>query len=138
MSNKSKFGLGVALGTVLGGIAAFFLSPNSGKENRKMVAKKVKELEKLLEDKNVDQIVKDIFGNVSEESTKVFLQAKKELIKRIAELKETIENVDKEQFMEMVDDVVKKVQSEAKHEAKEMTKLKEHLLKEWSKMQKGK
>lgn len=133
--NKSKFGWGIAIGTVLGGLAAFFLSPNSGKENRELVAKKVKELEKLLEEKNLDKVVKDIFGEVSEEAKKIFLQAKKDLIKKIAELKETIDNIDKEKFKEMVDEVVNKVQSEAKRESKEMSKLKEHLIKEWNKMQ---
>jgi len=134
--SKSKFGWGLAVGTILGGLSAFFLSPNSGKENRELVAKKVKELEKLLEEKNLDKVVKDIFGEVSEDAEKVFLKAKKDLIKKIAELKETIDNIDKEKFMSLVDEVVEKVQSEAKHESKEMIKLKEHLMKEWNKMQK--
>ncbi|MBI3366191.1 YtxH domain-containing protein [Candidatus Roizmanbacteria bacterium] len=34
-SKKSKLGLGLVLGTLLGGLAAFFLSPKSGSENRK-------------------------------------------------------------------------------------------------------
>ena len=139
MSNqKSKFGLGLVLGTIVGGITAFFLSPNSGKKNREEAAKKIKKLQKMLEEKDIDEIVKEIFGNASAESKKLFLQAKEELIAKIADLKETIENVDKDEFMEMVDEVVDKVQSGAKREVKEMKKLKEYLAKEWNKMQKGK
>ena len=40
----TKFGLGLLIGTIIGGLSAFFLSPKSGSENREEVAKKVKEL----------------------------------------------------------------------------------------------
>jgi len=43
--SSSKLGLGLIMGTVIGAITAFFLSPKSGKENREEVMKKVRELE---------------------------------------------------------------------------------------------
>ena len=52
---SSKFGIGVLIGTLLGGLAALFLSPTTGEENREIVAKKVKQLEKLLEDAELEK-----------------------------------------------------------------------------------
>jgi gas vesicle protein len=130
----SKFGLGLFIGTVVGGLAALFLSPKSGKENRELVMKKAKQLRKLLEEKEVDKKVKEIFGEVSEEARSLFLLAKEEVIKGLASLEEAVEKIDKEKYIKIVEDAVKKVKKETKKEVKGMEKLKDHLLKEWSKL----
>lgn len=131
----SKFGLGLLIGSVLGGIAAFFLSPTSGPENREMVAKKIKELEKLMEEKEVDKHIKEIFGEVTEEVKLIYEKAKTELIKRLAELKETVQNIDKEKYMNVVEDVMTKIKKETKKDIRQLEKLKSQLIREWSKLQ---
>ena len=133
---KSKFGLGLLIGTVLGGLAAFFFSPESGEENRKMVAKKVKELRKLLKDTEVEKKVKEIFGEVSSGAVHVYLQSKEWLIEELASLKEAVENIDKEKYTKAVDQVIKRVQKEVKKDTKELEKLKKQLMKEWTKLKK--
>ena len=80
---SSKFGIGLFIGTLLGGLTALFLSPTSGEENRKLLAKKIKELEKMLEEEHIDKKVKEIFGEVTEEARDLYLKTKKELIKRV-------------------------------------------------------
>ncbi len=136
--NKSKFGWGLLLGTILGGLGALFLSPKSGKENRELVAKKIAELEQILEEKELDKVLKDIFGEANKETKKILFQAKEKLINKLANLKGAIDNIDKDKFRELVEEVVDKLQFEAKREVKEMIKLKEHLFKEWYKLQKNK
>lgn len=133
-SKTSKFGLGLLFGALAGGLAAFFLSPKSGPENREMVAKKVKELEKLLKDKNLDEKLKKIFGEATDEAKAVYLKAKKNFIKSLAETKKTIENLDKEKVTEVAHETVEILKKEVKREGKEMDKLKEELAKEWKKL----
>ena len=128
---SSKFGIGLFIGTLLGGLTALFLSPTSGEENRKLLAKKIKELEKMLEEEHIDKKVKEIFGEVTEEARDLYLKTKKELIKRLSELKETIEHIDREKYETVVKETVDIIKKEAKKEGKEMEKLKEALLKEW-------
>lgn len=135
---SSKFGLGLALGAVLGGIAALFLTPTTGEENRKLVAKKIKELEKLLADEHLDRKVKEIFGEVTEEATELYLKAKKEVIRRLAELKETVESIDREKYEGVVRETVDILKKEAKREGKEMDKLKTELMNEWKKLEPAK
>lgn len=133
-SRSSRFGLGLLLGTVVGGIAAFFLSPTSGPENQKMVAKKVKELEKLLKDTDLEKKVKKIFGEATEDATKVYMKAKKEFIQALAETKETLESIDKKQVEKVAHETVEILKKEVKREGKEMDKLKTELANEWKKL----
>lgn len=132
---SSKFGIGVLIGTLLGGLAALFLSPTTGEENRELVAKKVKQLEKLLEDAELDKKLKSIFGETTEEVKMVYLQAKKEIIKKLAALKEAIDSIDKEKYEKVVHETVDLLKKEVKREGHEMEKLKEELLKEWKKLE---
>ena len=133
-TRSSKFGLGLLFGAVAGGLAAFFLSPQSGPENRKTVAKKVKELEKLLKDTDLEKKVKKIFGEATDESVDVYLRAKTDFIKALAETKQTLESIDKEQVREVADETVEILKKEVKREGREMDKLKDELAKEWSKL----
>jgi gas vesicle protein len=133
-SKSNKFGLGLLFGTVIGGLAAFFLSPKSGPENQKMVAKKIKELEKLLADSDLEKKVKDIFGEATEETMAVYKKAKKRFIAALAEVKGTVESFDKEKVAEVAHETVEILKKEAKHESKEMEKLKTELSKEWKKL----
>lgn len=135
---SNKFGIGLAVGAILGGIAALFLTPTTGEENRKLVAKKIKELEKLLADEHLDEKVKEIFGEVTDEAKDLYLKAKKEIIKKLAELKETIESIDKKKYEEVVRETVDILKKEAKHGGKEMEKLKEELMNEWKKLEPAK
>ncbi|MBI4973292.1 YtxH domain-containing protein [Candidatus Roizmanbacteria bacterium] len=132
---SSKFGVGVLIGTLLGGLAALFLSPTSGEENREIVAKKVKQLEKLLEEAELDKKLKSIFGETTEEVKEIYLQAKKEVIKKLAALKEAVESIDKAKYEKVVHETVNLLKKEAKREAGVMEKLKEELLKEWKKLE---
>ncbi len=134
-NKSSKFGLGLLFGTVLGGLAALFLTPTTGKQNRELVAKKIKELEELLKDSHIDEKVKEIFGEVTEEAKAMYLKAKKDTVKRLAELKETVENIDRKKYEEVVKETVEILKKEAKREGKEMDRLKESLFKEWKKLE---
>ncbi|PIY69315.1 hypothetical protein COY90_01270 [Candidatus Roizmanbacteria bacterium CG_4_10_14_0_8_um_filter_39_9] len=133
-NKSSNFGVGLAIGAFLGAVATFFLSPTSGEENRKMVAKKVKQLEELLEDSELDKKVKLIFGEVTEEATMLYKKSKKMLIKKLSELREAVTSIDKEKYETVVHDTVEILKKEAKKEGKEMEKLKEELSKEWKKL----
>lgn len=132
--SSSKFGLGLLFGAVVGGLAAFFLSPTSGPENQKLVAKKIKELEKLLADTDLEKKVKEIFGEATTEATAVYKKAKKQFIQTLAEAKGTVESIDKDKVVEVAHETVEILKKEVKHEGKEMDKLKAELSKEWKKL----
>jgi hypothetical protein len=63
------------------------------------------------------------------------MQTQDWLIEDLAMLKETVDNIDKEKYAKVVEDVMKKVQKEVKKDSKQLDKLKKQLLKEWGKLQ---
>lgn len=108
----AKFGVGLALGAAIGAVAAFFLSPKSGKQNREMVKGKLKELEKFINDADIDERVKKVYGDVSEKSKNAYKMLKKETQDRADELNDAIENIDVEKYTKSVTKIVDKLQKE--------------------------
>ena len=130
----SFFGLGIVLGTVIGGLTAFFLSPSSGKENREEAAKKVKELKKLLQEHELDKKVKEIFGETTKEAKNFYLNTKDKVIEKAAELKEKVSEIDKAKYVKLVNEVVKELKKESKYAEKIIEKLETHLKADWEKL----
>lgn len=134
MSDKktSKFGLGLLFGSILGGLAAFFLSPNSGKENREVVLKKMRELMKDLEDLELDKKVKEIWGEASVEGKKIYKAARKELVVKLESVKDAWDELDKEKYVEMVEDVVQELKKETPKAADKLMRLKDSFVRDWN------
>jgi gas vesicle protein len=132
---KSNFGLGVLIGAALGSAAAFFFSPNSGKENREMAMKKLEELKKLLKNKSLDEIVTEIFGKVSEEGKHLYTLAREEMNERLDMMKESVENIDRDKYVQLVDDVIERVKKEGDATKERMVKLQDFLMNRWGKAQ---
>jgi gas vesicle protein len=108
----AKFGIGLALGAAIGAVAAFFFSPKSGKENRDLVKKKMRELEKFIYDAEIDERVKKVYGDVSDQSKKAYKMLKKETQDRVDELNDALENIDVEKYSKSVTKIVDKLQKE--------------------------
>lgn len=128
----SIFGLGVLLGTVVGGLAAFFLSPTSGPENREMVEEKVRQLKKKLEQSEMPEMVEEIFKDAKEQGKKAYTMARKELMKKLEEVK----NLDWEGYQDIVEEVVEKLKDETDISTDRAMKLRDFLVAEWNKAQK--
>ncbi|MCL4374480.1 hypothetical protein M1523_01325 [Patescibacteria group bacterium] len=128
---SSKLGLGLFLGTIIGGITAFFLSPKSGKENREELMKKINRIEAWLKEKEVDKKLKEIYGEVSEEGKKLWEYVGKELSQALDEVKKRVDDFDKEKYEALVEEVMGKAQKQSKVAMKKLEKLKIYLLKQW-------
>lgn len=130
-STAKKIGFGVVLGTLLGGIAAFFLSPKSGKENREMVVKKYGEVRQWLEDQNIDARVQEIFGEVSAEGRILYTEVRVELLKLMNQVKDTLDTFDTEKYVALVDEAIGHLKKEVKSDTKKVEQLKKQLISEW-------
>jgi len=129
-----KFGLGVLLGTVVGGVAALFLSPASGKKNREELVKKAQELKKMITEHELEAKAREIFGDATDAAKKYYLDAKEAVIAKLNELKGKVEEIDKEKYLDIVEDVLKEARKEKKFAEKALNKLKEGLAEDWEKL----
>jgi len=128
---KSKFGITLALGALLGGAAAFFLTPKTGKENRELAKKKLQQLHVTLKTKSKEEIVKEIFGTASKEGKKLYDLAQKELNIRLDKLKEKYPEIDKGKYMEVVTDVVSRLKEEKEATKDRLADLTDFLKSRW-------
>lgn len=130
MSNKNaKLGLGIIIGTVIGAVAGMLLSPGSGEENRKKLAVRLKKLKKMMDEGELEGYLRDKYGDVSQEGVKLYKQAREELIKRIDEVKD---DIDQEKYDELVTRVVDSMKREAKVSADKLMQLRDRLQEEWT------
>lgn len=134
VSNKksSRFGLGILLGMVVGAIAGIFMAPKSGKENKEAVFKKLQQLKKELQDAEIDKKVKEIYGDVTEKSLELYAKTRKELVKRLDDIKERVEEIDTDKYIEMVEDVVERVRKETDETVERARKLRDYLVNRWN------
>ncbi len=130
-NKKSPFGAGILVGAVLGGIAAYFLSPKTGKENRDMAKKKLDEMKKRVEGKSLDEIVKEIFGMASEEGERIYTRAREDLNSRLDMVQKSIDEIDRGKYQNIVDEVVENLKNEADVTKDRLTKLHEYLMDRW-------
>lgn len=131
-NSSTKFGLGVLLGTVIGGLTAFFLSPSAGPENREMVTKKFKKVMKWLEEADIPSHIIEIYGEVNDEGMKLYKATRKDLAKRMKKVEKLLNEFDAEKYKAMVEESVDAVKTEADETAKRADKLKKYLLKKWT------
>lgn len=130
-NKKSNFGFGMLIGTILGGITAYFLS---SPENRALAKRKIKELKAMWDDQKIQEKLHEIYGEVTEEGKKAYLMAKDEINKRLDEM--GIDEVDREKYKSLVEDAVARVRVETKETADQLTKLKDYLLSRWTRISK--
>jgi len=133
--NKSGFGFGMIFGILTGAVAGLLLSPKTGKQNRELIMKKAKELEKKLEDQQLDEKMKEFIGEATRETKDVYVKVKKEVIKDLSELKEKVDDIDKEKYVDTVKDVIERTKEDHEVPKAKLEKIKKMLEKDWSKLQ---
>ncbi|MCR4328973.1 MAG: hypothetical protein NUV65_00315 [Candidatus Roizmanbacteria bacterium] len=133
---KSKFAF--VTGLVLGTLTAFFLSPRSGKQNRELAQKKYNELEALLKEKGLDKKVTEIFGTVSEQSSKLYQDIHDEVLKNVSALNGTIAEVKQQDYFVAVEKALLKFKNVLKKKRAKTVTLRSYLKKEWDKLGKVK
>lgn len=130
--NKSKMGMGLVIGSIIGGLAAFFLSPKSGKENRDLVSKKVMEIKTMIEEKQIQARVKEIYGEVTEEGTRVYTMARTQLDSKLDEIKKSVDEISMEKYRSIVEDVISRVKEETQESSERLAKLHQYFISRWN------
>lgn len=126
---------GLVIGATAGAAAMFFLSPRSGKENRRLVKAKYEELADYVEEEKaiIEEKVKEIFGEVNELTVSLFKDAKKLWNTQVQAFEKSLDKIDKGRYQEMIDSVMEKLQGNKKYQNTDLAKMKRYLASEWKK-----
>lgn len=129
---KLKIPKGFILGALVGGVSALLFSPRSGRENRKLIEKKIKELEiKLRDPKNAEEIQK-LLMKVTKDAPAKYVEIKKEIIKNFNKAKIALEKIEYTKYVDMIDKIVQEVLKTTKTSEKAILDIKNKLLSLWS------
>lgn len=126
---KSNLGIGIVIGAALGAIAATFITPKTGKEMRKVAGKKINKLKKMLDEGELQERITYMYGEVTDESMRIYREARTELIKKIDAVKEEI---DDNKYAELVNDVIEQLKTRATVAKDKLVTLKGQLMDEWN------
>ncbi len=122
-NKSSNFGFGLILGMIGGALAALFLTPTTGEENRKKAKELYEDLKKQIEEGKWDEKAQELFGDVSEEGKRLYAEVSVEVSKHLEVLKDQVEDFDKEKFQKYVQDTVALVGARVQATVPQMEKL---------------
>ena len=124
--------LGWTLAAAIGAGLGLLFAPKSGEELREDIKDQAHKLKEKwnLNRQEIQEKVKDIFGEVSEDLEKSYISARSELMAGIEELKEKGE-VTKEKFSELIEDILDGVSEKTEYPKKTLDKFKKSLKDEW-------
>jgi gas vesicle protein len=137
MKKRSAFLAGV-IGALAGALGGLLLAPKSGKETRKEVVLLANELAKRLKTK-ADETklrIKTIFGKYTDEGIEKYNEINSALIAKVAEVKKTGKEIDKEKYEKVVETVVEEFKGDLTATKESVSKLKKYLKSDWLKIKK--
>ena len=138
-SKNKNFFLASIVGALAGAVGALLLAPKSGLETRKDIINIATKISNELKENaaNTKKRVEEVFGEATDAAKLKYQQVQTSLSTRIASLKKAGQEIDKEKYSKVVDDIIIEFKSDldaTKDGAKKMALL---LKKDWLKIKKA-
>lgn len=139
MSKTGKFFLAGMLGAVAGAVGGLLLAPQSGKKTRREIVELANEIALKIKTKADDtrNQVKDIYGKYTEEGKAKYLEIKDAVVAKVATIKTAGEEIDREKYGKVVEDVVADFKEDLEATKSGSTKIINYLKKDWEKIKKA-
>ena len=139
MSKTGKLFFAGILGAMAGAVGGLLLAPQSGKKTRQEIVDLAEELALKVKTKADDtrDLIKDIYGKYSDEGKAKYLEIKDAVVLKVSTVKTAGENIDKEKYEKVVEDVVADFKDDLKATKNGSTKIVNYLKKDWEKIKKA-
>jgi gas vesicle protein len=137
--SKGNFFLAGLIGALAGAVGGLLLAPKSGKETRKDIVNLAADISKKIktETSETKARVKDVFGKVTDDATEKYNEIKNSVVGKLAAVKTAGENIDKEKYSKVVDEVVSDFKDDLSATKSGAEKLMAYLKKDWEKVKKA-
>lgn len=137
--NSGNFFLAGIIGAMAGALGGLLLAPKSGKETRNDIAKLAAEISKQIktEANETTERVKDVYGKATDEAVSKYNEVKNAVIAKVAQVKTAGEEINKEKYAKVVDDVVAEFKSDFVSSKTGAGKIATYLKKDWEKVKKA-
>lgn len=136
--STGKFVLAGLLGAVAGAIGGLLFAPQSGKETREDIAELANKITKQVKTGVTDtkDRVKEVFGNASEEAIEKYKEIRGKIVDKVAALKTVGNEINKEKYTEIVENVVDEFKSDLSATKNGAMKMATQMKKDWEKVKK--
>lgn len=126
-------------GATAGAVGGLLLAPKSGKETREQISKMAAELANSVktEVKESQARLKDIYGNTTEEAQRKYEEVRNAVMGKVALLKTTGKEIDRDKYVKVVDEVVVEFKSDVATSKDSAAKLAKYLKNDWEKVKKA-
>ncbi len=137
--NGSKFFLAGVIGALAGAVGGLLLAPQSGKKTRQEIADLADEITDRIKAKadETRSQVKDIYGKYTEEGKAKYLEIKDAVVSKVAAVKTTGEEINKEKYGKVVEGVVEDFKEDIESTKASAEKIINYLKKDWEKIKKA-
>jgi len=138
-NKKGKFFLAGLFGALAGAVGGLLLAPQSGAETREDIVKLTNEIAGKVKSR-VDETterVKDVFGKYTEEGKEKYLEIKDKVVSKVATVKSAGENIDKNKYGQVIEDVVAEFKDDLSATKNGAGKISKYLKKDWEKFKKA-
>lgn len=124
----------VLAGTIVGYIASLFVPAKTKTDHKKKVKNIALSINKIYQDENERERIKEAFEKYTKESVATYRQAKKNFVINLAKLKATAETIDKSKYKDVLTKTIKQIASQQSVSVKQFDKFKTMLLSDFDKL----
>lgn len=127
------------IGAIAGAVGGLLIAPQSGKKTREAIAKLAQEIAKDVKTEagETKKRVTDVFGKASEEVTDKYNEIKNTVVRKVATLKTAGEEINKDKYGKLVEDVVSEFKEDLSSTKSAAEKIVNYLKKDWEKVKKA-
>jgi gas vesicle protein len=137
--STGKFFLAGLLGAIAGAVGGLLMAPKSGKETREDIINLAAELSKTIKTEATETKtrVKEVFGKVTDEAVMKYDEIKSAVVAKVASVRTAGEEINKEKYTMIVDDVISEFKDDLDATKTGATKIATYFKKDWEKMKKA-
>lgn len=127
------------IGALAGIVGGVLFAPKSGKETRADIAKVAAEISKQIKSsaEDTEARVKEVFGSSGKAATAKYKEIRNTVVGKVAALKTAGDEIDKEKYSMIVDDVVTEFKNDIEMAKGSATKMASQMKKDWEKIKKA-
>jgi gas vesicle protein len=127
------------IGALAGAVGGLLMAPQSGKETREAISKLALQISKNIKTETTEtkKRVADIFGKANEEVIDKYNEVKNTVVSKVATIKTAGEEINKEKYGKLVEDVVAEFKEDLSSTKSAAEKIVVYLKKDWEKVKKA-
>lgn len=138
-NKSSSFFLAGIIGALAGAVGGLLLAPHSGKKTRREITLIAQKIASQFKTTAIDskKRVEQVFGEVTEAASQKYQKIQTALTAKVATLKQTGKDIDKEKYGLLVDEVIADFKSDFASSKNGAKKMADYLKKDWLKIKKA-